>query len=141
VVKNGEAIRAGVVNLSIGDAHLAVAKADKQLVAKYIKDTVSQAYEPSINVLFESVAQVCGANSIGIVLTGLGNDGAEGLLKMKTAGGITFAQTQASSVVYGMPRSAIELEAVTSVLSPQEMAVKVQKLVGVSFGFENYPSK
>ena len=54
---------------------------------------------------------------------------------MEKSGAITFAQNQASSVVFGMPRSAIELKAATSVLSPQEMAIKVQKLVGVSFGF------
>ncbi|NCC69229.1 MAG: chemotaxis protein CheB, partial [Clostridia bacterium] len=67
---------------------------------------------PSVDVLFESVAAVCGSKSVGIILTGMGSDGAKGLLALRNAGARTLGQDEASSVVYGMPKTAYEIGAV-----------------------------
>jgi two-component system chemotaxis response regulator CheB len=72
-------------------------------------------YCPSANYLFDSVADSYGAQAVGVIMTGMGNDGAEGLRKMHTNGALTFAQDEASCVVYGMPQAAVALNAVTRV--------------------------
>ena len=66
---------------------------------------------PSVEVLFDSVANYAGANAIGVLLTGMGRDGAQGLLHMKEAGALTIAQDEQTCVVYGMPKAAIEIGA------------------------------
>jgi len=73
-------------------------------------------HRPSVDVLFRSVAQAAGPHAIGVLLTGMGDDGAAGLLEMKRAGATTFAQDEATSVVFGMPKEAIERGAVDRVL-------------------------
>jgi two-component system chemotaxis response regulator CheB len=78
-------------------------------------------HAPSVDVLFESVAQLIGAKAMGILLTGMGADGAKGLLEMKNKGSVTAAQDQASSVVFGMPREAIALGAASKVLPLQQI--------------------
>lgn len=79
-------------------------------------------HRPSVDVLFESAARVSGAHTIGVLLTGMGRDGAEGLLKIRRAGGHTFAQDEASCVVYGMPKAAAELGAAVEVLPIPDIA-------------------
>ena len=74
-------------------------------------------HRPSVDVLFRSMAQVAGARAVGLIMTGMGDDGAQGLLEMREAGAATFAQDEASSVVFGMPREAILRGAVSTVLS------------------------
>jgi two-component system chemotaxis response regulator CheB len=71
---------------------------------------------PSVDVLFSSVAEAARADAVGVLLTGMGNDGAQGLLKMRQAGARTIAQNEATCVVYGMPREAVELGAAAQVL-------------------------
>ncbi|MDP3486800.1 MAG: CheB methylesterase domain-containing protein, partial [Bacillota bacterium] len=71
----------------------------------------------SVDVLFRSVATYAGRNSMGVILTGMGKDGAQGLLEMKQAGALTIAQDEATSIVFGMPREAIALNAVDWVLA------------------------
>ena len=84
-------------------------------------------YCPSGTRLLESIASSCGSSGIGVVLTGIGSDGAEGLLAMRKAGGVTFAQDEASSVVYGMPKAAQELGAAEHQLSPDRIAVALNE--------------
>jgi two-component system chemotaxis response regulator CheB len=74
-----------------------------------------------VDVHFRSVAQTMGARGVGLIMTGMGDDGAQGLMEMKEAGAVTFAQDEASSVVFGMPREAILLGAVSTVLSLDEL--------------------
>ena len=78
-------------------------------------------HRPSATVLFRSVAAAYGARSIGILLTGMGDDGAAGLIDLKHAGGLTIAQDEITSVVFGMPAEAIRLGAADHILSPGQM--------------------
>ena len=78
-------------------------------------------HRPSVDVLFRSVAQAAGAGGIGVILTGMGNDGAAGLLEMRAAGCTTVAQDESSSVVFGMPKEAIARGAVEHVVGLEEM--------------------
>ncbi len=73
-------------------------------------------HRPSVDVLFRSAAQFAGKNAIGVIMTGMGDDGAKGMLEMKEAGACTIAQDEESCVVFGMPKKAIELNAVSRVL-------------------------
>jgi two-component system, chemotaxis family, protein-glutamate methylesterase/glutaminase len=86
---------------------------------------------PAVDALFESVAGDCGAAAAGCLLTGMGRDGAAGLLAMRRAGAVTFAQDEASSVVYGMPREAAALGAAAYVLPPEQIAPRLVALVPV----------
>jgi two-component system chemotaxis response regulator CheB len=79
-------------------------------------------HRPSVDVLFESAARHAGRNAIGLMFTGMGKDGAAGMLKMREAGAYNFAQDEASCVVFGMPKAAIDLKAVHAVLPLDKMA-------------------
>ena len=85
---------------------------------------------PSVDVLFDSVASVAGVNAVGALLTGMGSDGAQGMVEMKHAGARTIAQDEASCVVFGMPREAIRLGAVDHVLPLQRIPGELMALCG-----------
>ncbi len=84
-------------------------------------------HRPSVDVLFRSAARYAGKNSIGVILTGMGDDGAKGMLEMKEAGAYTIAQDEDSCVVFGMPKKAIELNAVDRVLALNDIPAAVLK--------------
>ena len=79
-------------------------------------------HRPSVDVLFRSASRYAGKNATGILLTGMGNDGAKGLLELKDSGAQTIAQDEASSVVYGMPKEAAKLGAAQEILSLEKIA-------------------
>jgi two-component system chemotaxis response regulator CheB len=85
-------------------------------------------HRPSVDVTFASVATVYGAAAAGIVLTGMGSDGASGLLALRHAGAVTMVQSEESCVVFGMPRAAIELGAAQRVLSPAQIVEALRTL-------------
>jgi two-component system, chemotaxis family, protein-glutamate methylesterase/glutaminase len=89
---------------------------------------------PSVDVLFESVAAHYGASAIGCLLTGMGRDGALGLLRIREAGGQTIAQDESSCVVYGMPREAVQLGAVHHLLPLSDIGAKIGELAGAGYG-------
>ena len=125
LAEQGEPILPGQVYLSPSEAHLSVAAGDRiDLLALRDGDT----YRPSCDVLLESMATVFGKRSVGIILTGMGSDGARGLARVKAAGGTTWAQDEASSVVYGMNRVAIEGGAVQRVLALDDIAADMVQL-------------
>jgi two-component system chemotaxis response regulator CheB len=84
---------------------------------------------PAADILFDSVAQISGPNAIGVILTGMGNDGADGLLSMRSAGASTIGQDKATSVVYGMPKTAYDNGAVQFQLPLSQIAPKILSLL------------
>ncbi len=110
--EHGAALRPGQVFLAPGGRHLAVAGSNGQWRCVLSEQGPVNGHRPSVDVLFASVAKAAGSRGVGVILTGMGRDGAGGLLAMRQAGGRTFGQDAASSVVYGMPRVAFEMQAV-----------------------------
>jgi two-component system chemotaxis response regulator CheB len=82
---------------------------------------------PSIDVLFDSVAQYAGNKSVGVIMTGMGRDGADGLMKIKSKGGYTIAQNEETSVVFGMNRAAIEIGAVNEIVPLTQITDRIVK--------------
>jgi two-component system chemotaxis response regulator CheB len=106
VAEDGEVLKAGTVYLAPNETHLTVKRGGVGLVALlHGNDRVSR-HLPSVDVLFQSVAEACGAHALGVLLTGMGDDGARGLLQMRQKGAHTLGQDEATCVVYGMPRAA-----------------------------------
>lgn len=110
--KNGDRIHPGLALLAPGNHHLQLKRRGASYKARVKQGPRVHHQRPSADVLFESVAEEAGVNSIGVILTGMGGDGAEGLLKIKEAGGRTIGQDEKSAVVYGMPKIAYEKGAV-----------------------------
>jgi two-component system chemotaxis response regulator CheB len=94
-----------------GARHMEIGGGNNPIVRLRDTDLVN-GHRPSVDVLFHSVANTCGARSVGLILTGMGKDGAKGMLAMRQAGARTFGQDEASCVVYGMPKAAFEIGAV-----------------------------
>jgi len=122
-------LKPGFVYLSPGSAHLTIAREGERLVARLVRERGEYRYQPSVDVLLDSVAVVCGAKSIGVILTGMGEDGATGLLAMRQAGARTFSQDRASCTVYGMPAAAVERGGVEQVLPLDKLPSAVVKLL------------
>jgi len=111
----------GVALIAPGNHHMLLARSGGTYVAK-IKDGPRVHYQrPSVDVLFHSVAQTAGRNAVGAILTGMGADGAQGLLAMRNSGAYTLAQNEASCVVFGMPKEAIKLGAADEVAALEDM--------------------
>ncbi len=113
---DGDRVLPGQALIAPGGRHLQVRRQGAQYHAVVRDGPPVSRHRPSVNVLFNSVAQHAGRNAVGIIMTGMGDDGARGLLEMKNAGATTYAQDEASCVVFGMPREAIKLGAVDEVL-------------------------
>lgn len=109
---NGDRLTTGLALIAPGDKQMRLAKDAKGYFVRCLEGEKVSGHCPSVDVLFESVSKAAGANAIGIILTGMGRDGASGLLLMKNAGAYTIGQDQASCVVYGMPKVAYEIGAV-----------------------------
>jgi two-component system chemotaxis response regulator CheB len=109
---DGDALQPGVVLLAAGDHHLSVRRDGRQLVAVSRNGERVNGHCPSVDVLFESVSKLGPLNVIGILLTGMGYDGARGMLALKKSGALTIGQDEESCVVYGMPKVAFDLGAV-----------------------------
>jgi two-component system chemotaxis response regulator CheB len=109
---NGAKLLPGHAWLAPGGKQLTVVKRPTGLVCKVEEGPLVSGHCPSVDVLFESAAIAAGSKAVGVILTGMGKDGAEGLLKMRKAGAYTIGQSQSSCVVYGMPRVAMEVGAV-----------------------------
>jgi len=89
-------------------------------------------HRPSVNVLFRSVARAAGPRALGVIMTGMGDDGASGLLEMHQTGARTVAQDEATCVVYGMPKEAVALGAVDRILSLQDIPRAILEMGGKS---------
>jgi len=104
--KDGERVLPGHVYIAPGGLHLELARSGANYVCRVSDQPPVSGHRPSVDVLFRSVAQAAGANAVGIILTGMGRDGASGLLDMRRAGASTIGQNEATCVVYGMPKAA-----------------------------------
>jgi two-component system chemotaxis response regulator CheB len=120
--EDGDSVVPGVVLVAPGDRHLQLRRDGARYYASVRDGPRVNRHRPSVDVLFRSVAQAAGRNALGVILTGMGGDGAQGLLEMKQAGARTFAQDEATCVVFGMPRVAIELGAADRVVPLPQMA-------------------
>lgn len=121
--RDGEPLVAGRVYIAPGNTHLAMSGTTSWRCS-LIHDGPVNGHCPSVDVLFESVARCAGARSVGVILTGMGKDGAQGLLAIRKRGGRTLGQDADSSVVYGMPRAAFEIGAVESQVPLRTIAAK-----------------
>lgn len=122
---DGDLVTQGLALIAPGNRHMVLRRSGSQYLVR-IKDgpRVTQ-HRPSIDVMFRSVANAAGANAVGVLLTGMGADGARGLGHLRSAGAATLAQDEASCVVYGMPRVAVELGHVDEVVGLDEMPATI----------------
>lgn len=130
--EDGERILPGHAYIAPGTAHLKLARSGANYVARLDDGEPVNRHRPSVDVLFRSAAENAGRNAIGVLLTGMGKDGARGLLEMRQAGAFTFAQDEASCVVFGMPREGIALGGACEVVSLEHMAERILKQVAAS---------
>ncbi|GAB3460246.1 protein-glutamate methylesterase/protein-glutamine glutaminase [Azotobacter salinestris] len=130
--EDGERILPGHAYIAPGTAHLKLARSGANYVARLDDGEPVNRHRPSVDVLFRSAAENAGRNAIGMLLTGMGKDGARGLLEMRQAGAFTFAQDEASCVVFGMPREGIALGGACEVVSLEHMAERILKQVAAS---------
>jgi two-component system chemotaxis response regulator CheB len=107
--KNGDYIETGLVLIAPGDEHMRIKKIGDRYKVECFKGDKVNGHCPSVDILFESVAREVGSNAVGVILTGMGYDGAKGLLSMRRKGARTIGQDEATSVVYGMPKVAYDL--------------------------------
>jgi two-component system chemotaxis response regulator CheB len=114
---SGDRVIAGRALIAPGNRHAMVQRSGAHYVIEIVDGPLVSRHRPSVDVLFRSVAQAVGPNAVGVIMTGMGSDGAEGLLEMKQAGALTVAQDEASCVVFGMPKEAIERGAVDKIAS------------------------
>jgi two-component system chemotaxis response regulator CheB len=128
----GERVLPGHAYVAPGHSHLLLARSGANYVVELSQAPPVNRHRPSVDVLFRSAANCAGRNAIGVILTGMGKDGAAGLLEMKQAGATNFAQDEASCVVFGMPKEAIAVGAVDEAVPLQEMARRVLQGRGVS---------
>ena len=118
----GARLKTGHAYLAPGDRHLKVRKVGAEFVCNLEESPPVSGHCPSVDVLFDSVADTVGARAIGVILTGMGRDGAKGMLRMRENGAYTVGQNQATCVVYGMPRAAFEAGGVQKQLALSEIA-------------------
>lgn len=111
--EDGARLQPGRIYLAPGgDRHLEIAGSAEHPRCRLVEGEAVSGHRPSVDVLFNSVARVCGGRAVGVILTGMGRDGAQGLLNLRNAGAHTIGQDEATCVVYGMPKAAFELGAV-----------------------------
>jgi two-component system chemotaxis response regulator CheB len=120
--QSGDLLAAGRVLICPGDRHIKVRRMALGDVVVFSNDERVNGHRPSADVLFHSAAAEFGARGVGVLMTGMGEDGAEGLGAMKAAGALTLAQDEASSIVFGMPRAAIERGYANRIVSLEDMA-------------------
>lgn len=129
--EDGERIRAGTAYVAPGHSHLSLRRYLTGFACVLKSGEPVNRHRPSVDVLFHSAAQELGPNAVGVLLTGMGKDGAAGLLAMRRAGAWTIAQDESSCIVYGMPREAVLLGAALEVVSLPEIAAHTLRQFGL----------
>jgi len=126
--QDGDRLLAGHVLLAPGDFHMELARSGAQFKIRVYQAEAVNRHRPSVDVLFESCAHAAGPNAVGVIMTGMGADGARGLLAMRQAGAHTLAQDEDSCVVFGMPREAIALGAAEEIAPLEKLAAAALRL-------------
>ena len=126
--KEGEKVERGKVLISPGDQHMMLKLVGKNYTVTLNSGELVNRHRPSVDVLFRSVANLVGKKSTGVILTGMGDDGAAGMVEMHNAGSLTLAQDEESCVVYGMPRKAVEYGAVDEVKNLEGIVKRLIRL-------------
>lgn len=124
--QDGDVVHPGRVLIAPGNFHMEIRRHGAKYTVVLHQEKQLHSVRPAADYLMKSVAQYVGANAIGIVLTGMGKDGAEGLLEMKKAGSCNFAQDEKSCVVYGMPGAAVQVGAIDKIVPLERIASEVQ---------------
>lgn len=130
--ENGERILPGYAYIAPGGHHLELARSGANYITRLHDGPPVNRHRPSVDVLFASAARHAGRNAVGTLLTGMGKDGAAGLLGMRQAGATTLAQDEQSCVVFGMPREAIAIDAATEVAALADIPARLLALVAAS---------
>jgi two-component system, chemotaxis family, protein-glutamate methylesterase/glutaminase len=123
--RHGDRVRPGLALIAPGGRHMTLKRSGAQYHVDVIDGPLINRHRPSVDVLFRSVALCAGKNALGVIMTGMGDDGARGLKEMREAGAYTLAQDEASCVVYGMPKEAVKLGAVERSLPLSSIAQAV----------------
>ncbi|MEK6642060.1 MAG: chemotaxis response regulator protein-glutamate methylesterase [Nitrospirota bacterium] len=123
--EDGDSVLPGHALVAPGSYHMTLVRSGARYTVRINQDPPVNRHRPSVDVLFASVAQYAGANAVGVILTGMGGDGAKEMLAMKQAGAFTIAQDEASCVVFGMPKEAIKLGGVDKILPLSEIPAAI----------------
>lgn len=130
---HGQRVMPGNVYLAPGGvAHMKLARSGANYVVELEDSEPVNRHKPSVDVLFHSAAELAGKNAVGVLLTGMGKDGAKGMLAMRNAGAATFAQDEASCVVFGMPREALHIGAADEAVPLSEISERILASAGTS---------
>jgi two-component system chemotaxis response regulator CheB len=128
--EDGESVITGKALIAPGNYHTLLRRSGARYYVQVKEGPLVSRHRPSVDVLFRTAAQCAGRNAVGVIMTGMGDDGAKGLKEMKDAGASTIAQDEASSVVFGMPKEAIKLGAAERILALDRIPVAVMKECG-----------
>lgn len=126
--QHGDPVLRGHVLIAPGDKHMLLERHGARYQVAIKDGPPVSRHRPSVDVLFRSAARAAGRNAMGVIMTGMGDDGARGLLEMKDAGGVTVAQDEASSIVFGMPKEAIARDAAQKVMGLEHIAREIMAI-------------
>ena len=127
--ENNDRVERGLVLIAPGNQHMLLKRGNKGYFVEVRPGPLVSRHRPSVDVLFRSAARYAGKNAVGIIMTGMGDDGASGMREMKEAGAYTIAQDEATCAIFGMPNEAIKHGGVDVILPLQDIARKVQAVV------------
>jgi two-component system chemotaxis response regulator CheB len=125
---NGDAVIRGQVLIAPGARHMLLQRNGARYQVAVKEGPLVSRHRPSVDVLFRSAAAAAGANAVGVIMTGMGDDGAKGMLEMREAGAVTIAQDEQSCIVFGMPKEAIALGAVQKIVPLSDIAAQIMRL-------------
>jgi two-component system chemotaxis response regulator CheB len=125
--QNNDRVMQGRALIAPGGKHMLLKRSGAQYYVEVVDGPLVNRHRPSVDVLLRSVAKFAGANALGVIMTGMGDDGAAGLLEMRKAGAHTVAQDEESCVVYGMPKEAVKRGAVDKTLPLNAIGAEIQR--------------
>jgi two-component system chemotaxis response regulator CheB len=123
--ETNDSVLRGRALIAPGNKHLLLKRSGARYYVEIKEGPLVCRHRPSVDVLFRSAARYAGPNAVGVILTGMGDDGARGMLELKQAGALTFAQDEATCIVFGMPKEAIRRNAVDKVLPLESIATAI----------------